>query len=230
MRRRAIDGRVLATRPYPTFVPEQEKALESALLTTGCLNYDCVKTEPKNSGKLFERAFSGAAALAEAVNAHKFACGEKLNIVAHSQGGNAAKAFTEMGLRYADTLITMGTPQRYDFKVAYGSVGNYLNVSSKFDVFQKMGGSWVTLGRAGRTNKCAVNVGVDRAPGVGKVGHSDLHTPQGWREMEKWLCRAGYGLQPENVNGGCWGQRDFSLPSHSSKQPMLGLSVEEELW
>jgi RHS repeat-associated protein len=54
-----------------------------------------------------------------------------------------------------------------------------------------------------RTDPCAINIGVDWAPGIGEVGHPDLHTASVWAEMLAWLRRAGYGTAPVNVNGGC---------------------------
>jgi hypothetical protein len=106
-------------------------------------------------------------------------------------------------------------------------VGTYLNVYSKYDWKQKVGGAspWAgtagsiigglignwpgavlggilgaVLGQAGRTDSCAVNIGIDRAPGIGKVSHEDLHTASVWYEMEAWLVRANHGLHPENLS------------------------------
>jgi hypothetical protein len=158
------------------------------------------------SGHLFDRIFSGAVKLHNFISRHEFKEGEKLNIVAHSHGGNVAKAYTRFDGRRIDTLITMGTPQRSDFRIYPGTVGNYFNVYSKYDLIQKSGGPWYYFGLpfAGRTDRCSINIGIDRASGVGRVGHGDLHTVAVWHEMERWLIRAGYGLDPVNVNGGCW--------------------------
>ena len=46
---------------------------------------------------------------------------------------------------------------------------------------------------AGRTNPCAINIGISRAPGVGTVQHSDMTTTAVWDEMLAWMGRAGYG-------------------------------------
>jgi hypothetical protein len=146
------------------------------------------------SGHLFDRIFSGAVGLYKFTQSYHFKPGEKLNIVAHSHGGNAVKAYTHIGGHFIDTLITMGTPQRSDFQIVRQNVGVYLNVYSKHDWVQKSGGPWYYLGLplAGRTDPLAINIGVDRASGVGDVGHGDLHTAGVWCEMEQWLLRAHY--------------------------------------
>jgi RHS repeat-associated protein len=158
------------------------------------------------SGKLFDRIFSGALGLRDFINAHTFRPGEKLNIIAHSHGGNVVKAYTGMDSRFIDTFITLGTPQRSDFKIFRWRVGTYLNVYSKHDWIQKSGGPWYffLMPFAGRTDRSAINIGIDRAYGLGQVGHSELHTPEVWCEMEQWLLRAGYRFG-EARSGSCGG-------------------------
>jgi RHS repeat-associated protein len=84
--------------------------------------------------------------LAFRINEHAFKEGEKLNIVAHSHGGNLVKVALENGLlRPIDNLITLGTPQNYDLPqinllTRALLVRNYCNVYSNSDVVQ-FGGS-----------------------------------------------------------------------------------------
>src|SRR5438552_339662 len=82
-------------------------------------------------------------------------------------------------------------------------VGNYFNVYSKYDWVQTIGGPWWCVFCSRRTDPCAVNIGIDSVPGIGNVGHTDFHTPEVWNAMESWLVRAGYGLNPTDVNGHC---------------------------
>ncbi len=158
----------------------------------------------------------GADLLAEFISNYSFAEGEKLNIVAHSWGGELAKMYTWMDGRQIDTLITLGTPQRSDININMVGVGTYLNVYSKHDRTQKLGGPWFLfpltilgaftfplpwhVGSAGRTDPCAINIGIDYTAETGNVSHGDLHSAPVWNAMEAWLVRAGYGLSPVDLN------------------------------
>jgi hypothetical protein len=123
--------------------------------------------------------------------------------VPRSHGGNLVKQYTtEQGAIRIDTLITFGTPQRSDVSFDTSMVGTYLNVYSKYDWVQRLGGPWYSFFWAGRTDKCAINIGIDWAPGVGRVGHGDLHTVSVWDQMVSWLQRAGYGMNPQNATVG----------------------------
>lgn len=198
-------------------------------------------------GQTYERE-SAMQSLLNAVRSHDFAEGERLNIVAHSHGGNIVKDYTwQEGARKIDTLITLGTPQRWDYRIKGSMVGTYLNVYSKYDTIQKFGGysPWsgiggaiiggivfgppgglfgaksgaliggllgLFVGKAGRTDRCAVNIGIDRATGVGRVDHGDLHTVAVWNAMEAWLIRANHGLHPTDLSycsGGLPTQSDW---------------------
>jgi RHS repeat-associated protein len=71
---------------------------------------------------------------------HKFAPGEKLNIVAHSHGGNVVGQATQEGLAHKiDTLVTLGTPVRSDYKPNESQIGLHLNVYSNNDQVQQEG-------------------------------------------------------------------------------------------
>jgi len=176
--------------------------------------------------------------------------GEPLNFVAHSDGGNVVMAYTwRSSAPPINTLITMGTPF-IGFSPASGSVGTFLNVYSSNDLAQPFGAwnplrgfvfaaiigvaSWNPAGFligyglfgfgpspvASRTTPCAINIGISNAPGVGKVGHGDLHSVPVWNSMISWLQRAGYGHNPANatVNYGCnqgWGFGGGTLPNQT---------------
>jgi hypothetical protein len=85
--------------------------------------------------------------LADFINNYKFKEGEKLNIVAHSHGGNVVKVATSIGLnRPIDNLVTLGTPQNQDlddlgFATNPLAMKNYCNVSSLVDPIQFLGAS-----------------------------------------------------------------------------------------
>jgi RHS repeat-associated protein len=66
--------------------------------------------------------------------------GEKINIVAHSHGGNVAFEASHKLKHKIDTLVTLGTPIRGDYKPNHGNISNHLNVYSKHDKVQVNGG------------------------------------------------------------------------------------------
>lgn len=87
--------------------------------------------------------FSGGQKLANFLNnEYPWKEGEKLNIIAHSHGGNIVNAASSYLTRQIDNLITLGTPQNTDLAVINGSVGakNHCNVSSLAD-YKQFGGS-----------------------------------------------------------------------------------------
>ncbi|MDZ7637654.1 MAG: RHS repeat-associated core domain-containing protein [Bryobacterales bacterium] len=75
---------------------------------------------------------SAEAALANYIAAYDFAEGEKLNVVAHSHGGNVVKNYTwKSEARFIDVLVTLGTPQWGFPAIKRTGVGTYLNVYSR---------------------------------------------------------------------------------------------------
>jgi RHS repeat-associated protein len=175
-------------------------------------------------------------ALAKFIAGYHFAPGEKLNIVAHSQGGNVVKAYTNVdGAHIIDTLITLGTPQRSDFTIDPNEVRHYFNVYSANDWVQPLGGPlerivtvatlaydlpylvdypdwgidlpcfnlcsgigtaffeiYFLQGVAGRTDDFADNIEIDTVPGIGAVGHSDLHSVQVWNDLISIFSASGF--------------------------------------
>ena len=111
---------------------------------------------------------------------HEFAEGEKLNIVAHSHGGNAVFEATKSGMdRQIDNLVTLGTPIRNDYIPNFSMVNNFLNVFSRNDRVQLLG-SGLTLGARRMFNN--PNVRNLDATHAGSPGHSDL-----WRKTNTWI-------------------------------------------
>jgi RHS repeat-associated protein len=82
--------------------------------------------------------------LAKFLNGYDFKEGEKLNIVAHSHGGNVVKVASQnlrQSTRSIDNLVTLGTAQNYDLPLINTfKVKNHCNVSSLVDPVQ-FGGS-----------------------------------------------------------------------------------------
>ena len=84
---------------------------------------------------------AAAKQLNEMIAAHKFAPGEKLNIVAHSHGGNVVAEAIQKGMTHKiDTLVTMATPIRPDYQFDQSKIGQHLNVFSRKDMVQRAGG------------------------------------------------------------------------------------------
>ena len=121
--------------------------------------------------------------LMDLIASHKFAPGEKLNIVAHSHGGNVVASATNKGLSHKiDTLVTLGTPIRTDYKFNGSMIGQHLNVYSNNDSVQTIGGPM-------RRDGWKITVSAERtlsSPGVQNLdataeanGHSELWTKPG---------------------------------------------------
>jgi hypothetical protein len=98
----------------------------------------------------YSSIWDGAAGLANVINGHTFAAGEKLNIIAHSHGGNVVKiASYSIGHRI-DNLVALGTPQNFDLPTIYSpAVNNYCEVSSFTDYVQFAGASPLQTGLFG---------------------------------------------------------------------------------
>jgi RHS repeat-associated protein len=90
-----------------------------------------------------EARAAAAKQLETMIHDHKFADGEKLNIVAHSHGGNVVAEATQEGIGHnIDHLVTLGTPMRSDYSFNESVIGQHLNVFSNHDAVQaNLGGS-----------------------------------------------------------------------------------------
>lgn len=128
----------------------------------------------------------GAKMLQKLVKEHHFAKGERLNIVAHSHGGNVAlEASTNT---WIDVLITLGTPVRDDYPGNSQNIGLWIQGYAPGDDVQVRGGygdSWCwgqgECGPAGREFADAddnVDTGIETGP---LASHSDL-----WRDPSVW--------------------------------------------
>jgi hypothetical protein len=94
-----------------------------------------------NMGNSRQARAAAAKELEKMIAGHTFAPGEKLNIVAHSHGGNVVAEATQGGIsRKVDTLVTLGTPIRPDYQFNESMIGQHLNVFSTHDSVQPAGG------------------------------------------------------------------------------------------
>ncbi len=119
----------------------QENALFSyadTALRGSCVE-DCTQFlawEP--SGNNHAHRVAAAERMREMIAAHRFAAGEKLNIIAHSHGGNVALAASHLGLAHSiDTLITLNKPTL--LRAAYQpgkNIENHYNISAARDWMQ----------------------------------------------------------------------------------------------
>jgi len=76
----------------------------------------------------------GAAALNGMVNAHDFAPGEKLNIIAHSRGGDVALDATNILSHKIDNLVTLATPNYGGLiPISQSMIGFWLSVTTQQD-------------------------------------------------------------------------------------------------
>ncbi|MBN1570033.1 MAG: hypothetical protein JXA73_19465 [Acidobacteria bacterium] len=148
---------------------------------------------------------AAADALVKLVKEHKFADGEKLNIVAHSHGGNVAFQASSKLSRKIDNLVTLGTPIRSDYRPDTSAIGNHINVFSKFDGVQTRGGfsdvttqhgfgTFITthteVGPAGRTLGSANNIEAGYKNEGWMDSHSALWQKESvWRKVEPLLKR-----------------------------------------
>lgn len=138
-----------------------------------------------SGGDSHRERLEGAKALVQYIKDYKFAPGEKLNIIAHSHGGNLAIAAINLGLgRPVDNLVTLGTPSRDGYRLEEPSdVRNWVNVFNSYDQVQIRGGgdfnSPFEFGGAARTHPYAHNVDWD--VDFGPFGsHEALHSPSAW--------------------------------------------------
>lgn len=128
---------------------------------------------------------AGAEELKRQVANHEFKPGEKLNIVAHSHGGNVAFYASGSLGRPIDMMVTLGTPIRPDYQPASDRIARHLNVFSEFDFIQQLGGIRMSyMGRmvlipAERTLEGEHVRNLD-ASGYAK-GHSEL-----WTNTDTW--------------------------------------------
>ena len=137
---------------------------------------------------------------------------EPLNIVCHSHGCNMVAQYTNSdGAKKIDNLISLGQPVRDEYPDNEKNISNHINVYSKNDWVQRLGGGqlkssgivgglfgslglligqgfgWGEFGRAGRTVNGATNLNVtDISKGGPVASHLDLFQNQAiWDRLSK---------------------------------------------
>ena len=114
------------------------------------------------SGNKDRDRIAAAQTLRQMITDHPFAPGEKLNIIAHSHGGNVALAASHIGLaRPIDILITLNKPTLLrDAYIPGKNIQNFYNISAARDWIQ-----WAGSDKRLRVNfandKSAVNHTID---------------------------------------------------------------------
>jgi RHS repeat-associated protein len=124
---------------------------------------------------------NAASGLRDFVNHYHFAPGEKLNIIAHSHGGNIALMAAALGLNHQiDVLITLGTP--FGYASMSSGIGQWYNVTGSGDDVQPSAsnGCWTTSG-------CSNQRGAHNTT-VQSGGHSTLWSDKNVRDLWwQWL-------------------------------------------
>lgn len=122
----------------------------------------CTKLLRWSGGNGDRCRFEAAEMLREMIAEHKFAAGDKLNILAHSHGGNVALAASHRGLVHRiDNLITLNKPTLVGKAYRAGdNVGTFLNISAYRDRLQWAGSNARFTGKWA-TDPDAVNFKVD---------------------------------------------------------------------
>jgi hypothetical protein len=134
------------------------------------------------SGNNDRDRMAGAQALRELIAAHQFAPGAKLNVIAHSHGGNVALAASHLGLaREIDCLITLNKPQMDGAVYRPGkNIRSFYNISTKGWDWIQHGGS-ATRGHY-KTDPHAMNKTIDISSSKLKA-HAALIWDDAIREM-----------------------------------------------
>jgi alpha-beta hydrolase superfamily lysophospholipase len=141
--------------------------------------------------------------LIETIAGNEFGPGEKLNIIAHSHGGNVALAASHLSLpRPIDTLITLSKPTRLgNCYVPASNIGSFYNISARGDRIQwfasdaKLRGRW-------STDTHAVNLTLDTSASNLKPHAALIWDDQIRKTWWDWLlrqesCRAGSSTKVE---------------------------------
>jgi hypothetical protein len=141
-------------------------AYGNGALSQNC-GHDCTRLLRWCGGNNDRSRFEAAEILRVMIAAHHFGAGDKLNILAHSHGGNVALAASHRGVAHTiDNLITMNKPLLTgDAYRAGDNVGNFLNISANGDRLQWAGSNAKLRGRWA-TDPHAVNLKVDTSSSV----------------------------------------------------------------
>jgi RHS repeat-associated protein len=114
--------------------------------------------------------------------------GEKINLVAHSHGGNVVFEASRTTKHRFDTVVTLGTPIRDDYKPNHPMISYHLNVYSKHDKVQISGGyNFVALGVAYSSPALSPLAGLGSAYGqFGSAGRTINHPMVYNRDASEW--------------------------------------------
>jgi hypothetical protein len=120
-------------------------------LSQNC-GHDCTRLLKWSGGNKDRDRLEAADMLREIIAEHRFAADDKLNILAHSHGGNVALAASHRGLAHnIDNLITLNKPTLIGEAYRVGNnVGSFFNISAYRDRVQwagsnaKLTGNWAT--------------------------------------------------------------------------------------
>lgn len=107
---------------------------------------------------------------------------DKLDVIAHSHGGNVCLLAARMGVPI-NRLILLGTPIRTEYMVDLGRITSLANVFSLRDYVQTPIGTFPHGRGEGRTLSDSVSVSNWRAENDGtgrQPGHPELHEPATW--------------------------------------------------
>jgi hypothetical protein len=132
--------------------------------------------------------------LAKLINGHKFAPGEKLNIVAHSHGGNVVFMASHHVNHKIDNLVTLGTPDRDDSMPDMDNISMLLDVWSPNDWVATWGRMSLWNGATHAMPATAVEIASEAS------GHSDL-----WRNPDVWTNHVQSHINSGNGGGSGWG-------------------------
>ncbi len=193
-----MHGTQFSSKPNPDFTPGGGFFKQVA----GTFGDRTVATFAWSGGDNHESRVSAARALANFVRHYKFAPGEQLNIVAHSHAGNVGILAIDMGLGHkVDNFVTLGTPSVPAYRLqGNAGVGNWVNLSNRFDKVQTHGGGEVgsspQSGPAARTHPWALNLSwdVDLGP---FDSHAALYSPAAWAYTVPYLNLASPCSQPQ---------------------------------
>jgi hypothetical protein len=111
---------------------------------------ECTKILKWSGGNSDRDRFAAAEMLRALIAEHSFGAEDKLNVLAHSHGGNVALAASNRGVAHKiDNLITLNKPTlaRKAYRVG-DNIGNFFNISANRDRIQwagsnaKLRGTW----------------------------------------------------------------------------------------
>lgn len=129
----------------------------------GSLAQDCRHASTQllewSGGNSDRSRLHAAQKLRETIAVHRFSTGDRLNVLAHSHGGNVALAASRLGLAHPiDNLVTLNKPTLLGVAYRPGkNIGNFLNISARGDWTQWLGSN-AKLSRKWSIDSSALNL------------------------------------------------------------------------